>query len=298
MNSSQRLGSNGFTLVELLVVIAIIAILAGILFPVFAQARVAAKKTGSISNLKQITLATLMYASDSDDGLPLFANGDALLVGVPNSSVQTWVGVTQPYIRSLGILVDPLMGDPHQIFSTGANATPWNHPDYGVNYAFLAPWLVDPSSGQCTGAGSVIASGATHPSSTIIYAATYLPNENADYMPTGGYTDYGDWMVTAPGALNFFAESQTRCVSPGMDWSKYPGAFNNGQQFTAEASQRYNNGSVTAMLDGHAKYLTADQQAAGTDWSTSTYLHTKVVDPSKYLWSYDDSAPTQPQPRL
>lgn len=60
----------GFTLIELLVVIAIIAILAAILFPVFAQAKVAAKKAAALSNQKQIALAIHMYASDYDDTLP------------------------------------------------------------------------------------------------------------------------------------------------------------------------------------------------------------------------------------
>ena len=59
-----------FTLIELLVVIAIIAILAAILFPVFAQAKLAAKKTAGISNQKQVGLALIMYASDNDDMYP------------------------------------------------------------------------------------------------------------------------------------------------------------------------------------------------------------------------------------
>ena len=60
----------GFTLIELLVVIAIIAILAAILFPVFAQAKRAAKGAASISNVKQLNLANMMYANDYDDQFP------------------------------------------------------------------------------------------------------------------------------------------------------------------------------------------------------------------------------------
>jgi len=60
----------GFTLIELLVVIAIIAILAAVLFPVFAQARVSAKQTVAISSLRQLGLATLMYSDQYDDTFP------------------------------------------------------------------------------------------------------------------------------------------------------------------------------------------------------------------------------------
>src|SRR6266542_4881469 len=60
-------GRSGFTLIELLVVIAIIAILAAILFPVFAQARESARQTTCLSHLKQIAMANLMYAQDYDE---------------------------------------------------------------------------------------------------------------------------------------------------------------------------------------------------------------------------------------
>ncbi|MES2465576.1 MAG: prepilin-type N-terminal cleavage/methylation domain-containing protein, partial [Armatimonadota bacterium] len=62
--------SSGFTLIELLVVIAIIAILAAILFPVFAQAREKARQTSCLSNVKQICLALNMYAQDADETYP------------------------------------------------------------------------------------------------------------------------------------------------------------------------------------------------------------------------------------
>jgi prepilin-type N-terminal cleavage/methylation domain-containing protein len=71
MNNRNASQHRAFTLIELLVVIAIIAILAAILFPVFAQAKMAAKKTAALSNIKQTALATTMYANDYDDTLPM-----------------------------------------------------------------------------------------------------------------------------------------------------------------------------------------------------------------------------------
>src|SRR4051794_7401678 len=64
----------GFTLIELLVVIAIIAILAAILFPVFAQAKRAAKKTVCLNTVKQVPMAELMYATDADDHMSFSIN--------------------------------------------------------------------------------------------------------------------------------------------------------------------------------------------------------------------------------
>jgi prepilin-type N-terminal cleavage/methylation domain-containing protein len=71
-----------FTLIELLVVIAIIAILAAILFPVFAQAKVAAKKTKAISNVKQTATSVLLYTGDHDDVMPFALT--------PNQAANTW----------------------------------------------------------------------------------------------------------------------------------------------------------------------------------------------------------------
>src|SRR4051794_23995459 len=87
--SGQRLHHKAFTLIELLVVIAIIAILAAILFPVFAQAKEAAKKTTCISNQKQISIGWRLYADDYDGNyVPL-----SYSVG---TKTQTWYDLYDP----------------------------------------------------------------------------------------------------------------------------------------------------------------------------------------------------------
>ncbi len=87
-----------FTLIELLVVIAIIAILAAILFPVFAQAKLAAKKTVDLSNQKQIGTALMMYASDNDD---FYA-----LTSFPSKG-NNWPMQCQPYIKNFDMFRSP-----------------------------------------------------------------------------------------------------------------------------------------------------------------------------------------------
>lgn len=85
-----------FTLIELLVVIAIIAILAAILFPVFAQAKEAAKKTQCISNTKQTALAAMMYAGDADDTLARHDNNGSCLYGESPCDTPDWGVFTFP----------------------------------------------------------------------------------------------------------------------------------------------------------------------------------------------------------
>jgi prepilin-type N-terminal cleavage/methylation domain-containing protein/prepilin-type processing-associated H-X9-DG protein len=88
-----------FTLIELLVVIAIIAILAAILFPVFAQARAAARKASCQSNLKQLATAVLMYKQDYDEIFPVEKWGDP--------THDPWWWSIQPYAKNAGILACP-----------------------------------------------------------------------------------------------------------------------------------------------------------------------------------------------
>ena len=83
----------GFTLIELLVVIAIIAILASILFPVFARARENARRTSCSSNLKQIGLGILQYVQDYDELYP------RRTIGPGGGNGATWANITQPYLK-------------------------------------------------------------------------------------------------------------------------------------------------------------------------------------------------------
>jgi len=85
-----------FTLIELLVVIAIIAILAAILFPVFASAKLAAKKTQTLSNVKQSALGLITYCTDVDDYFPMAEYGD----NDPNYPHFTWTSAIFPYVKN------------------------------------------------------------------------------------------------------------------------------------------------------------------------------------------------------
>jgi prepilin-type N-terminal cleavage/methylation domain-containing protein len=135
------LKTRAFTLIELLVVIAIIAILAAILFPVFAQAKLAAKKTVAISNAKQVALAQYMYMNDYDDHLIKSFYG--FPAGYPNCAWSTsgvsydWRYAIQPYTKNSGILSDPtnqFAGNTYfQPAITGVPAA--NEVYYSSNYA-------------------------------------------------------------------------------------------------------------------------------------------------------------------
>ncbi len=118
---------SGFTLIELLVVIAIIAILAAILFPVFARAREKARQASCLSNVKQLALGTLMYAQDYDEIFPHYADHGCYATPLPairpgSTAGRThvmWDELVQPYTKNWSITICP--SNPTQIQGIGVN---------------------------------------------------------------------------------------------------------------------------------------------------------------------------------
>ncbi len=105
--TTQKRGRSGFTLIELLVVIAIIAILAAILFPVFARARENARRSSCMSNLKQIGLGILQYSQDFDEKMPRawYNSTDPNGGGFPGD--YKWMDAIFPYVKSEQLFVCP-----------------------------------------------------------------------------------------------------------------------------------------------------------------------------------------------
>jgi prepilin-type N-terminal cleavage/methylation domain-containing protein/prepilin-type processing-associated H-X9-DG protein len=110
MSRCHHTGKRGFTLIELLVVIAVIAILAALLFPVFARVREKARQTSCLSNTKQLATALLMYAQDYDERVVLNDNWDLMAPRSFDGTLKTvsdWPDLLQPYLKNEGVLVCP-----------------------------------------------------------------------------------------------------------------------------------------------------------------------------------------------
>jgi len=136
----------GFTLIELLVVIAIIAILAAILFPVFAKVREKARQTACASNMKQIDLALLEYVQDYNETYPSLGNN-----GGPQGFIG-WSMMLQPYIKNYNIFTCPSNKNTNTYFNSSSGTSP-AYPangvvnDYGANYTYAQSPLNTPYGG-------------------------------------------------------------------------------------------------------------------------------------------------------
>lgn len=130
----------GFTLIELLVVIAIIAILAAILFPVFAQAREKARQISCASNLKQLGLAVSLYVQDYDEAYPTLDTNNPTLGVVNDGSVKmwaSWMPQIYPYVKSKGLFTCP--DGVHSLTITYADGESFQAQQIGMNQNLISP---------------------------------------------------------------------------------------------------------------------------------------------------------------
>ncbi len=215
-----RRDERGFTLIELLVVIAIIAILAAILFPVFAKAREKAYQTSCLSNLKQIALASRMYSSDYDGCLtPAVIN-----FAWPQAS-YTWPTLLYPYTRNADIFLCPVR-------------------DIGW---FCCP----PSFGtHCCGSGFppvIVSSYAMNGS----ISGCFKEPESVD--PNPHYSQISEGQVDSPADIIEFVDAEAAWVWP-FDPDPRNGFADAILWDAANNSARHSGGSNCSFYDGHAKW--------------------------------------------
>ncbi|MFP3903937.1 MAG: prepilin-type N-terminal cleavage/methylation domain-containing protein [Armatimonadota bacterium] len=161
---------DGFTLIELLVVIAIIAILAAILFPVFARAREKARQSSCLNNVKQLNLALQMYAQDYDENITYawYESPDA----------STWWEKLEPYSKNKQIWVCP-----SKDFGHATESNPYPDPiGYGWNYNNMPYRTKYPS-------GRTALAEWDYPAEVLVFACNA---QNASNRYIYAYTDYPD----------------------------------------------------------------------------------------------------------
>ena len=210
----------GFTLIELLVVIAIVAILAAILFPVFAQAKRAAKDASALSNVKQIALGGTLYSGDADDTIILWET--------PASPWISWPILIQPYVKSTDMMWDPGRGKPASISTAG-------------------PWDARPRLDWSWQAHMAI--------NRYAYATGYNGDKTQTSIPA--VAERIAWLYSerqhSDRALSQHWFDGLRCACPSL--SSTPG--NGGEDdynSCARAAVRYHgDGMIAAYADGHAK---------------------------------------------
>ena len=243
MTSHGRLKvkSNGFTLIELLVVIAIIAILAALLFPVFAAAREKARQTSCLSNIKQLALAILMYADDYDGGFVPAQDADNLMRwhGVRASYSEPFDptrGPLYPYLKNREIKACPSFTN----FGRGALAFEQGTGGYGYNAQYVGgsplPW---PDSLVPASEGAV-----ENPAETIMLADTATMDwDMMSNTGTGTLIEYS--FVEAP----FYEAYDNMPSDPSMHF-------------------RHHGSCNVAFCDGHAKPMKM-RASRGSEWTYS-----------------------------
>jgi len=211
---------NGFTLIELLVVIAIIAILAAILFPVFAKAREKARQTTCLSNLKQLGTSVMMYAQDYDEMYPQSYQDVTSGVGSVAQIPLTWPNRLQPYIKN------------SQLYKCPSDSRPPN-----VDFDGCRPIL----QSYCWNYWMGIDIPAWHdPSGYHTYfVLTSLGQVQAPAQCAMLWDDSSDWLTAGWGGRFDTLDS------PDWAYDLGPGTIQG----------RHNGGDNFMFADGHAKWL-------------------------------------------
>ena len=225
-NGEARSLTRAFTLIELLVVIAIVAILAAILFPVFARAKEAAINTKDLAQAKQIGLAVKMYLADNDDTMPIFYAYNS----VPPSGQDGHKGVElllMPYVKSLELFKSPHdKGGPYTSTDVPGAQTYWQA--YGSSYRFTQ-CVYTVASGESSQNNTALTfdrvvteSSIEYPSETRVMREEMFPFFSKKLDPGCArygydcdvpYNYYREWgsiggsMIFADGHANFITDS-------------------------------------------------------------------------------------------
>ena len=299
-----------FTLIELLVVIAIIAILAAILFPVFAQAKAAAKKTVALSNVKQIGTSMAIYTGDSDDMYPAPHNCDTTNNPTDNGwlcpAMMDWNLVLKPYTKqplSKGESIFKAVGVEADFYRTWT-ANPVNGNDdwnqrfstVGMNLDYFQPSArcLAPMPGfRRTWGYPISATRPEAPAETVLLTET-KPMTILSGGAVGQY--YPSNVVNSPAGLG-----PNTLVCPISGWGEN-GVFEDGniggpigtpKTGTGLFMPRHTGSGVVTFCDSHAKAMKPGALAAGTNWTKdSATTSIQITDLSKYLWSLNKSGST------
>jgi len=261
--------ASAFTLIELLVVIAIIAILAAILFPVFAKARDKARQTSCLAGTRQIGIALSLYTQDNDEIMPLVNQGTG-----SGSSCPCWPDTMQPYIKSGDFYSGcPTADLPKWQPSDPAAAATLNRGKNNVAYGINTLYTSDSASIQTTD-GQV-----TTPAVGKINVEPQQPATLADFKIPAETVVFGDsnlsyiiYSASKADLVVNVAEPYADIKNPNFGRA---GATSNsvGQRYVG----RHQLGANFVFGDGHAKWVNL-QNAAATNRNGILYLFTLEDD--------------------